>query len=83
MAGAGEASWADFATEIFTFSASLGGPSAIVTRISTADYPTAAKRPANSRLDTSKLRTVHGVAMPPWQNSTHDTIRRLLVSGAQ
>lgn len=76
--GTGDASWADFATEIFTHSAAFGGPSADVTKISTAEFPTAAKRPANSRLDTTKLRSLHGVSMPAWQRSTHETIRRVI-----
>nr|WP_314262206.1 dTDP-4-dehydrorhamnose reductase [uncultured Devosia sp.] len=78
MTGTGEASWADFAMEIFAHSASLGGPSASVTRIGTTDYPTPAKRPANSRLDTTKLRSIHGTTMPDWRTSTHKTIARLL-----
>lgn len=78
MTGTGEASWADFATEIFAHSARLGGSSASVTRIGTVDYPTAAKRPASSRLDTSRLRNVHGVIMPDWKTSTCQTIARLL-----
>ena len=51
MTAGGEASWADFAEGIFAASAAHGGPSATVRRIPTADYPTAATRPANSRLD--------------------------------
>mgnify|MGYP003665666958 CR=1 FL=1 len=82
MTGTGEASWADFAIEIFAQSASLGGPSANVTRIGSADYPTGAKRPANSRLDTTKLRSIHGITMPHWRTPTHHTIARLL-AGAE
>lgn len=81
LAGTGDVSWAGFATEIFTASGSLGGPRADIVPISTADYPTAARRPANSRLDTTKLRAVHDVIMPAWQQSTHDVIRRLLAGG--
>ena len=80
LAGAGEVSWAGFATEIFSASESLGGPRAEIAPISTADYPTAARRPVNSCLDTTKLRATHGVIMPAWQQSTHRVIRRLLAS---
>jgi dTDP-4-dehydrorhamnose reductase len=79
MVGTGEASWADFATEIFAISKQLGGPSPSVSRITTDDYPTPARRPANSRLNTSKLQKIHGVALPAWQTSTRATIARLLV----
>ncbi|MBK1794454.1 dTDP-4-dehydrorhamnose reductase [Devosia sp. WQ 349] len=78
MVGTGDASWADFATEIFTISNALGGPSPNVSRITTEEYPTPARRPANSRLNTSKLQNIHGVALPAWQTSTRATIARLL-----
>ena len=82
MAGTGEASWADFAEEIFSMSRHIGGPFANVTRITTSDYGTPAKRPANSRLDTSKLQKTHGAVLPAWQTSTRSTLLRLLVGGA-
>ena len=49
LAGAGEASWADFADAIFEACRSLGLPAAQVQPIATADWPTKAVRPANSR----------------------------------
>lgn len=81
MAGGGFASWASFAREIFALSARLGGPSAKVQPIGTADYPTPARRPANSRLDCAKLAGVHGVALPQWQESLEACIRRLVGDG--
>ncbi len=78
MTGSGDASWADFASEIFAVSAALGRPSSVVNRIGTADYPTPAPRPANSRLSTEKLKSIHGVVMPDWQSSTRSTLARLL-----
>lgn len=80
MSGRGEASWADFAEEIFRVSASKGGPSAAVGRIATAEYPTPAKRPANSRLSNFTLRAVHAVELPSWQTSVHDIVERLVAS---
>ncbi len=78
MTGSGEASWADFAEAIFAASAAAGGPSAAVKRISTSDYPTAARRPANSRLDCAKLERVHGVRLPDWRLSAVDVVARLV-----
>lgn len=78
MTGAGEASWADFAAEIFRLSAARGGPSATVSPIPASDYPTPAKRPANSRLDCTRLATVHGVRLPDWRQSTEMVVERLL-----
>ena len=51
----GEATWAEFAEAIFALSRDAGGPFARVKPIPTSDYPTPARRPANSRLDTAKI----------------------------
>jgi dTDP-4-dehydrorhamnose reductase len=80
MSGAGEASWADFAEEIFSISASAGGQAACVRRIATSEFPTSAKRPANSRLDCSKLLATHGIGLPDWRGSTSVVVARLLGS---
>lgn len=77
MTAQGEASWADFAEAIFSASAARGGPSARVRRITAADYPTPATRPANSRLDCGWIARVHGVALPEWRRSLESVIARL------
>ena len=78
MSGAGEASWASFAEAIFASSGSFGGPFAHVRPIMTAQYPTPAKRPANSRLDCRKLAVAHGVRLPSWQDSLPGVVERLV-----
>ena len=78
MAGSGEATWADFAEGIFAASAACGGPTAAVRRIATSDYPTAATRPANSRLDCGRIARVHGVELPDWRNSVERVVAKLL-----
>lgn len=78
MTAAGDASWADFAEAIFAASAGAGGPSAHVRRITTAEYPTPARRPANSRLDSSKLAEAHAVRLPPWEASLPGVVQRLI-----
>lgn len=78
MTGSGFATWSEFAAEIFLQSAGVGGPQARVRPIGTADYPTPAKRPANSRLDCAKLARVHGVTLPLWRTSLEPCIKRLL-----
>ena len=80
MTGSGDASWAEFAEAIFAASAAAGGPSARVRPISTSDYPTPAKRPTNSRLDSTKLARVHGVRLPDWRKSTAVVVGRLVPS---
>lgn len=77
MTGTGEASWADFAIEIFARSADAGGPTAEVGRIPSSAYPTPAKRPANSRLDCSRLADIHAVRLPDWKQSTANIVERL------
>ena len=77
MTAHGEASWAEFAEAIFASSAARGGPSARVKRITTADYPTPAMRPANSRLDCGLIARVHGVVLPDWRQSLETVMGRL------
>lgn len=69
LAGEGDATWADFAEEVFAQSAARGGASARVRRIRTEDYPTPARRPANSRLETDKLQRTFSWAPGPWKAS--------------
>jgi len=78
LAGLGDVSWCGFAREVFRVSAELGGPSASVTPISTADYPTPAARPKNSRLDCSKAEQMFGVALPDWREGVRECVMRLL-----
>jgi dTDP-4-dehydrorhamnose reductase len=77
MTAPGEGSWADFAQAIFMASAARGGPSASVRAIGTADYPTPATRPANSRLDCALIARVHGVTLPDWRTSLDEVMDRL------
>lgn len=83
LAGAGKTHWAGFAEEIFDISRTLGGPSASVVPITTAEYPTPARRPANSALSTTKLAATHGVTLPGWRVSTRETLVRLLQQPGQ
>lgn len=82
MTGLGHTTWAGFAERVFAASRALGGPSASVDPIATKDYPTAARRPANSRLDCTRLRTVHKVALPPWGEAVDACVARLLRSSS-
>lgn len=63
FAGVPDISWAGFAREIFR-QAGLGVE---VTDIATSDYPTPARRPANSRLECTALETAFGIARPDWR----------------
>ena len=76
--GTGETTWHGLAMAVFAESARHGGKiPRSVTAITTAEYPTPALRPANSRLDCSKLATTFGVRLPPWRDSLTRTIDAL------
>ena len=78
MTSPGDASWAEFAEEIFAVSGPLGGPFAGVRRIGTEDYPTPARRPANSRLDSARLARTYGVTLPEWRRSARNVVEELV-----
>ncbi len=63
FSGTPEVNWVDFATEIFT-QVRLG---VVLKGIATADYPTLAKRPLNSRLDCRELDDVFAIPRPDWR----------------
>jgi dTDP-4-dehydrorhamnose reductase len=76
-AGGGETTWAGFATAILEAGQRLGVPQVPIVPITTADYPTPARRPPNSRLDCSKLERTFGVRLPPWQRGVEECIAQL------
>lgn len=80
LSGTGETNWANFAKQILAFSAENGGKSMIVNDITTAQYPTPARRPANSRLDCRKLEEIYGIRLPSWQTSTRAVVTALAQS---
>jgi dTDP-4-dehydrorhamnose reductase len=79
-AASGETTWCGFAREIFRCSAAQDGPAAKVRPIPASEYPTPAKRPANSRLDCSKLSRAFGVQLPDWRDGTAECVTRLLAA---
>ncbi len=78
LTGAGEATWADLAEAVFAEAHARGRRLTRVKRITTAEYPTPARRPANSRLDNAKLRRVYGLALPDWRISVAGCCARLI-----
>ncbi len=80
LSGEGETNWAEVAEAIFAAAEKRGRKPVRVRRITTADYPSAARRPANSRLDNTKLREHFGLVLPPWRRSLTACVDRLLVS---
>ncbi|WP_417461660.1 dTDP-4-dehydrorhamnose reductase [Kordiimonas sp.] len=78
LAGTGTTSWHGFAEKAFELGAHYGHPVPRVGELTTAEYPTAAKRPANSRLDCSKLRDIFGITLPHWHHSLERCVTTLL-----
>lgn len=75
---AGETSWADFARAIFAESARRGGPMAEVMGITTSAWPTKARRPANSRLESRRFVTTSGHRVRPWREALSEVMDQLL-----
>ncbi len=67
--GGGWTSWHGLAVATFEEAARYGAPVPEVAPIATADWPTPARRPADSRLDCGRLAAAFGVALPPWRAS--------------
>jgi dTDP-4-dehydrorhamnose reductase len=74
LAPSGETSWHGFAQEIFR----LSGQEVKANPISTSAYPTPARRPLNSRMNTDKLETALNIKMPDWQSQLELTLGEYL-----
>jgi dTDP-4-dehydrorhamnose reductase len=77
-AGAGEASWYDLARHALETSRAYGGPFAELIAITSEQWPAKARRPKNSRLDSSKFKKHFSLTLPEWRRSVEITVRRLL-----
>lgn len=73
FASAGEATWCEFAEEIFR----VAECDCRAVAITTKDYPTAARRPRYSVLDSSKIGDRFGVTLPDWRESLRRNIERI------
>jgi len=79
-AGSGETTWHGLAVATFEEAEKFGARPPAVEAISTADYPTKAKRPADTRLDCGKLATVFEVRLPDWRPSLTHTIEAIFAA---
>jgi dTDP-4-dehydrorhamnose reductase len=79
----GAISWYDFAIAIFEEAEKLGFPLKIkrVVPITTAEYPTPAKRPAYSVLNCAKISKVLETHPPHWRQGLREMLKELMVSG--
>ena len=79
---AGQTTWHAYACYVIERARSAGRPGLIdpqvIRSIASADYPTPAKRPANSVLDTRKLADTFGLRLPPWQEGVDRVLDQIL-----
>ncbi|MFD1612851.1 dTDP-4-dehydrorhamnose reductase [Sphingomonas tabacisoli] len=71
---AGEATWCELARFVFD----RAGMDVAVEAITTDQYPTPAKRPANSRLSTDRLQQTFGIRPRPWQDAVGEVVDALI-----
>jgi len=76
-------SWHGFAEAIFAEARSQGMKLKVskVRPLATEDYPTPARRPANSELDCTKIESIFGLKIRPWRESLAEVIRELSMGG--
>jgi dTDP-4-dehydrorhamnose reductase len=79
--GDGETNWCQFADEILSRREKWLGSRPKLTPITTAEYPTPARRPANSVLDNALFRTTFRFGAKPWRQSVSDAVDALLAPG--
>jgi len=80
LAAAGEVSWHGYACHVIDFAKTQGEELAVtaVNPIDTIAYPTPARRPLNSRLNTQKLRDNFSLHLPDWQSGVTRMLREVL-----
>ena len=79
-AGTGSTTWHGLAMAAFEAAARHGRPMPTVTPIATADWPTPARRPPDSRLDSNRLARVFDIRLPDWQPSLVRTVDAIVTA---
>ena len=79
---AGQTSWFDYAQLVIATARALGQPVKVaadaVRPVPSSAFKTAAQRPLNSRLDTSRLQQTFGLTLPPWQHGVQRLLTEIL-----
>jgi len=85
LVATGETSWHGYASFVLDYARRAGIPLKVapdaIQPVPSSAFPTPAKRPLNSRLDTAKLRSAFGLALPVWQNGVARMLAEVLDSG--
>lgn len=82
LTAAGETTWFGFAEEIFRLRAVAGHSVPRLKSITTAEYPTPARRPAYSVLDNGKIGAAFGIRLPHWRDGLARCLARARATGA-
>ncbi len=81
---AGETSWHGYAQHVIEFARAAGQPVRVghdaIEPVPTAAFPTPAKRPNNSRMNTNKMRATFGLALPQWQSGVERMLAEVIAS---
>lgn len=79
----GEVSWYGYAKFVVAYARSRGMAIKVaqnsIMPVGSDDFPTPARRPHNSRLDTHKLRSTFGLDLPEWQAGVTEMLDQLLM----
>jgi dTDP-4-dehydrorhamnose reductase len=80
LAAAGSASWYEFATLVIDSDRASGKPVMVqkINPIATSQYPTPARRPLNSRLNTERLRKTFSIHLPDWRSGVTRMLKEVL-----
>lgn len=82
LAAGGETTWHGYARHVIEFARAKGQPIKVapdaIRPVSTSAFPTPAKRPANSRLDTRKLQQAFGLVLPAWQSGVERMLTEII-----
>jgi dTDP-4-dehydrorhamnose reductase len=82
LVAGGETTWCDYARLVVSEARAAGKPLRLspdaISPVPSSEYPMPAKRPANSRLDTGKLRSTFGLELPDWQCGVRRILQQIL-----
>ncbi len=82
VAAEGETTWHGYARHVIEFARALGQPITVpagaIEAVPTSAFPTPARRPGNSRMNTHKLRATFGLSLPPWQSGVERMLTEVL-----
>ncbi|MFZ2390135.1 MAG: dTDP-4-dehydrorhamnose reductase [Polaromonas sp.] len=86
LAASGETTWNGYAKHVVAQAGKLQSAIKIIAKevspLPTSDFPTPAKRPHNSRLNTARLQTTFGLRLPPWQQGVDRMLAEALAGAS-